>query len=51
MIDTDKTPIIIIEGYYIFKDQRLKEMLNLKIYKEVEDDVRLSRLIEREENI
>ena len=48
-IDPNKTPIIIIEGYYIFKDQRLKEMLNLKIYKEVEDDVRLSRLIEREE--
>ena len=49
VIDPNKTPIIIIEGYYIFKDQRLKEMLNLKIYKEVEDDVRLSRLIEREE--
>ena len=48
-IDPNKTPIIIVEGYYIFKDQRLKEMLNLKIYKEVEDDVRLTRLIEREE--
>ena len=34
-IDPIKTPIIIIEGYYIFKDQRLKEMLNLKIFKEV----------------
>ena len=48
-IDPNKTPIIIVEGYYIFKAQRLKEMLNLKIYKEVEDDVRLTRLIEREE--
>ena len=49
IIDPNKTPIIIIEGYYIFKDQRLREMLNLKIFKEVEDDVRLSRLIEKEE--
>ena len=48
-VDPNKTPLIIIEGYYIFKDKRLKEMLNLKIYKEVEDDVRLSRLIEKEE--
>ena len=49
VIDPNKTPIIIIEGYYLFKDQRLKEMLNLKIFKEVEDDVRLSQLIEKEE--
>ena len=41
--------MIIIEGYYIFKDSRLKELINLKIYKEVEDDVRLSRLVEKEE--
>lgn len=48
-IDPNKTPLIIVEGYYLFKDQRLKEKLNLKIYKDVEDDVRLSRLILREE--
>ena len=49
IIDPVQTPLIIVEGYYIFKDQRVKEMLNLKIYKDVEDDVRLSRLILREE--
>ena len=49
VIDPNKTPIIIIEGYYIFKDPRLKNILNLKIFKEVEDDVRLTRLIEKEE--
>ena len=49
VIDPSKTPLIIIEGYYIFKDSRLKELINLKIYKEVEDDVRLSRLVEKEE--
>ena len=49
IVDPKKTPLIIVEGYYIFKDKRVKELLNLKIYKDVEDDVRLSRLIQREE--
>ena len=49
VIDPLKTPMIIIEGYYIFKDSRLKDLINVKIYKEVEDDVRLSRLVEKEE--
>ena len=49
IVDPIKTPLIIVEGYYIFKDKRVREMLNLKIYKDVEDDVRLSRLILREE--
>jgi uridine kinase len=49
IIDPNKTPIIIIDGYFIFRNKKIREMLNLKIYKEVEDDVRLSRLIVREE--
>ena len=49
IIDPSKTPIIIIDGYFIFRNKKIREMLNLKIYKEVEDDVRLSRLIVREE--
>ena len=49
IVDPVKTPLIIIEGYYLFKDIRLKELINIKIYKEVEDDVRLSRLVEKEE--
>ena len=49
IVDPIKTPLIIVEGYYIFKDKRVRDMLNLKIYKDVEDDVRLSRLILREE--
>ena len=44
-----KRCIIIIDGYFIFRNKKIREMLNLKIYKEVEDDVRLSRLIVREE--
>ena len=49
IVDPIKTPVIIVEGYYLFKDKRLVEMLTLKIYKDAEDDVRLSRLIEKEE--
>ena len=49
IIDPNKTPLIIIDGYFILRKQKIRELLNLKIYKEVEDDVRLSRLIIREE--
>ena len=49
IINPIKTPLIIIDGYFIFKNQKIRELLNLKIYKEVEDDVRLSRLVLREE--
>ena len=49
-IDPSQKPLIIIDGYFIFKDQRIRDLLNLKIFKEVEEDVRLSRLILREDN-
>ena len=50
IIDPVKTPLIIIDGYFIFKEQKIRDLLNLKIFKEVEEDVRLSRLILREED-
>ena len=49
-IDPSQTPLIIIDGYYIFKNEKIRDLLHLKIFKEVEEDVRLSRLILREEN-
>ena len=49
IIDPSQTPLIIIDGYFIFRNQKIRDFLNLKIYKEVEDDVRLSRLVLREE--
>lgn len=49
IIDPMQTPLIIIDGYFIFRNQKIRDFLNLKIYKEVEDDVRLSRLVLREE--
>lgn len=48
IIDPSKTPLIIVDGYFILRNKKIREFLNLKIYKEVEDDVRLSRLIVRE---
>ena len=48
-IDPSQTPLIILDGYFLFRDQRIKDFLNLKIFKEVEEDVRLSRLILRED--
>jgi len=47
-IDPNNTPLIFIDGYFIFRDQRIRDLLSLKIFKEVEEDVRLSRLILRE---
>ena len=49
VIDPTQTPLIIIDGYFILKEQKIRDMLNLKIYQEVEDDVRLSKLVLREE--
>lgn len=43
------TPLILVDGYFIFKHQKIRDLLNFKMFKEVEDDVRLSRLILREE--
>lgn len=48
-IDPERTPIIIIEGYFFFNYKKIMDMLGFKIYIDVQDDIRLSRLILREE--
>ena len=40
--------LIILEGYFIFKDENIRDLINLKIFSEVDDDVRLSRLLIKE---
>ena len=47
-IDPNKETLIIIEGYFIFQNKKLRDKFDLKLYTEVDDDVRLSRLILRE---
>ena len=40
--------LIILEGYFIFKNENVRDLINLKIFNEVDDDVRLSRLLVNE---
>lgn len=44
-IDPEKTSLVIVEGYFLFKNKDVRELINLKIFNEVDDDVRLSRLL------
>ena len=44
-IDPEKISLVIVEGYFLFKNKEVRELINLKIYNEVDDDVRLSRLL------
>ena len=39
------TPIIIIEGHYIFTNMELMDHMDCRIYLDTDDDVRLSRLV------
>ena len=40
--------LVILEGYFIFKDEKIRNLINLKIFNEIDDDVRLSRLLVNE---
>ena len=44
-INPEQTCLIIVEGYFLFKNKKVRDLINLKIYSEVDDDVRLSRLL------
>jgi len=44
-IDPKQASLIIIEGYFLFRDKKIKDLIDLKIYVEIDDDVRLSRLL------
>ena len=44
-INPKDTKLIILEGYFIFKYEKVRDLINLKIFSEIDDDVRLSRLL------
>jgi uridine kinase len=44
-INPGKACIIIIEGYFLLKNPQITKLLDIKIYKDAEDDIRLSRLV------
>jgi len=44
-INPEKISLVIVEGYFLFKDKNVRDLINLKIYSEIDDDIRLSRLL------
>lgn len=49
-VTVEPCDVIIVEGHLIFADKALREMFDLKIYIDADDDVRLSRRILKEKN-
>ena len=44
-INPEKVYLVVVEGYFLFYFQKIRDLINLKIYVEIDDDVRLSRLL------
>ena len=44
-INPNKISLVIVEGYFLFKNKEVRDLINLKIYCEIDDDIRLSRLL------
>jgi uridine kinase len=44
-IDPKIHHVIIIEGYFLFRNEDVRNLLDLKIYVEIDDDIRASRLL------
>lgn len=42
-------PVILVEGLFIFYFERISKLLNLKIYMDSRDDIKLSRRLDRDE--
>lgn len=42
------TPIIVIEGLYVFNDPRIRDLLDLKVFIDAEEHVKLARRIRRD---
>ena len=43
-INANKVTLVFVEGMFIFKHPKLRELLDFNIFVEVDDDIRLSRL-------
>ena len=44
-IDPKEVSLVILEGYFLFGEKRVRDLIDLKIYVEIDDDIRLSRLL------
>jgi len=43
-INPKSTSIIFVEGMFLYKYEKLRDLLDFKIFVEVDEDIRLSRL-------
>lgn len=50
LMDFSPSPIIIIEGLFIFYHQGIFDMLNLKLFIDADEDIKLQRRIKRDVN-
>lgn len=48
VIRQEPRDVIIIEGILILEDKRLREMMDIKVYVDTDDDIRLARRIQRD---
>ena len=37
--------VVIVVGYFLYKNEKIRDIINIKIYNQVDDDIRLSRLL------
>ena len=44
-IDPKEISLVILEGYFLFKHAKVKDLIDLKIYVEIDNDIRLNRLL------
>ncbi len=49
MIKVDSTPIIIVEGLFVFFYEELRELMDLKVYVDASDIVKIKRRINRDQ--
>lgn len=45
VINPEKISLVIVEGYFLFRNDKVRDLINLKIFSEIDDDIRLSRLL------
>lgn len=48
VIEQDPKEVIILEGILILEDPRLRELMDIKVYVDTEDDIRIIRRIKRD---
>ncbi|MEE6673590.1 uridine kinase [Pediococcus acidilactici] len=48
VIHQEPTDVIILEGILILSDERIRDMLDIKVYVDTDDDIRIIRRIERD---